>query len=397
MALYLAEKIHLDRAGYDGSSGARSYGPTPFTVPGLPTTLYLGYNGVQHHYYLSWIEHEPRVVKSGTILATVGSKIVLEVDVPAGSFPPFPYGQTYNAYDNSLDFSQDVDVSVCLTVGAEQVDSPQVPERVKYAEFSSTLLTARTTSNVCLHFPRSNKRLWVSETFLKQSSPYFQQLLDSAFSEGTVTSPAQPSFTALDDYAFDESDEETDELDPAAKPKEEELETPYKTITVTDTAYSTYFAVLVWLQSRYILFGSLSSSFRQPGKTRGDTSGARAAANLAISADSNPALPRPVSPKSVYRLSHLLELPELSSLALANFNSQLTPSNAIYELYSDVSTCYADVKKVVLAYVVENWDKVKEEPATKEVEAKADAGELAPGVAGTSMLLARRLAEKNKA
>jgi hypothetical protein len=174
---------------------------------------------------------------------------------------------------------------------------------------------------------------------------------------------------------------------PAKKPISGE---PFKTVTVLDTAYTTYFAVLVWLNSRHISFAPLLSQHRRRGLSRQDSLAFHLSKIVNLRLDADPLLPPPSSPKSIYRLAHLLELDDLASLALDNLRSQLVPQNAAYELYSNVATCYSAVRDVVLDYVVEHWEKVKGAQATKEMKGKALAGELDAGAAGTAMLLAER-------
>ncbi|GAA5975867.1 hypothetical protein JCM11641_002825 [Rhodosporidiobolus odoratus] len=68
---------------------------------------------------------------------------------------------------------------------------------------------------------------------------------------------------------------------------------------------------------------------------------------------------QPVSPKSVHRSAHLLELPDLSALALANFSSQLTVNNAVVELFSDTTAYYDQVFEVTLQYVDRRFEAVR--------------------------------------
>ncbi|GAA5974156.1 hypothetical protein JCM11641_003471 [Rhodosporidiobolus odoratus] len=104
----------------------------------------------------------------------------------------------------------------------------------------------------------------------------------------------------------------------------------------------------------------------------------------------NPHLPPTVPPKSVYRLAHLLELDDRSSLALCNPSSQLSAANAACELYGDVSCAYDHIRELTLKYVVEKWKEVKESKGLKEVEERARAGEATSQQASSAMELARR-------
>ncbi|GAA5850764.1 hypothetical protein JCM8547_009083 [Rhodosporidiobolus lusitaniae] len=200
---------------------------------------------------------------------------------------------------------------------------------------------------------------------------------------------------------FCQSDKETDKVE-AKKTREKKvareagLDKPCKTVAVTDTAYSTYFAVLVWLQSRYISFARLFSSFRSSAESRQTVTTARSKAVFEQQKKSDPLLPPPVSPKSVYRLAHLLELDDLISLSLENLSSQLHSATAAYELFSNVSTFHPAVRDVILEHAVEKWKEMKGKKAREEMEERALAGELDAGAAGTAFLLAKRLAEREK-
>jgi hypothetical protein len=254
---------------------------------------------------------------------------------------------------------------------------------------------ARLPGDVCFVFPRSGQQLWANEAFLSSANSYLEGILSSDFLEGTASTVSSPRGKAnLAAYAFEESDEETDKIEAkkgaSSKKKEKKVGEPFKTVTITDTAYSTYLAVLVWLQSRHITFAPLLSHSRTSGNSRSNSVISHTLKVSRLQDQSSALLPPPSSPKSIYRLAHLLEIDELASLALVNLLSQLTPEIAAYELYSDVSTAYSAVRDVVLDYVVDHWEEVKQAESTAEMEEKALSGELEPGAAGAAMLLARR-------
>mgnify|MGYP002717922712 FL=1 len=77
-----------------------------------------------------------------------------------------------------------------------------------------------------------------------------------------------------------------------------------------------------------------------------------------------------MSPKSVYRLAHLLEREELQKMALDSFASGLTISGAAAELFSPVSLAYEKPRKVVVDFVVKNWNEVKATEAWQAARAK---------------------------
>ncbi|GAA5987735.1 hypothetical protein JCM10908_007190 [Rhodotorula pacifica] len=149
----------------------------------------------------------------------------------------------------------------------------------------------------------------------------------------------------------------------------------YRQITIKSAAFSTYQATLLWLQTGHITFAPL-----QP---------ATAATQDAVVADrqtlyeesrrARPNLPLPISPKSVYRLAHLLQLPTLEALALAAFSSSLTNENVAAEYFGPVAAAYSELRSVTRAYIAEHWAEVKKTECWAEQKAKAMQGETQGG------------------
>ncbi|TNY23941.1 hypothetical protein DMC30DRAFT_238402 [Rhodotorula diobovata] len=265
------------------------------------------------------------------------------------------------------------------------------------ATHSSTLVHQQSPNDVCLDFVQLGQQLWTTKAFLVALSPYFNDLLSSEFAEGNASVSELSS--APDEnasYPFDDSDAETDAAEVVEDSKKAASKplAPFKRIPISEATYTTYFSVLLWMQTRHISFAPLESSLRPADNTSDGCWKERRTKVKDIVDSQGPLLPFPASPKSVYRLADLLSLDELKSLALANLISQITPLNAAYELYSDVATCYTAVRDAILTFVVEHWKEVKDAPATKEMERRGEAGELSPATTGTSMLLARKLMEK---
>ncbi|GAA5902955.1 hypothetical protein JCM6882_009652 [Rhodosporidiobolus microsporus] len=409
MSIHFSEEVQLTQTTqYDTLDGYFS-SAADFVVPRFPVPLLVCFDSTRRRFALEWRNATEQVdAAGGQLRIRAGQKDLGAIAVGRGPFPPTKEGAFF-ADDASTKHSI-VQVELTLRLNSPgplvpQVKEPAVVEFFSRASilpfptkrtlipFSAGIVRKPYPADVLFSFPRTGHRLWADEATLARASPYCAQLLSSAFAEGsTSTTPLKVSGATVDPYEFEESDDETDLLE--ARRDATTPSTPFKTITITDTAYSTYLAVLVYLYSHHISFAPLLSTFRTSGESRRDASPARSSALTSLTDTSSDALlPPPVSPKSVYRLAHLLDLADLSSLALANFASQLTPQNAAYELYSDVATCYPAVRDVVLDFVVERWSEVKDERATKEMEVKAEAGELS-GAAGTAMKLARRLAAK---
>ncbi|BGO92223.1 hypothetical protein NBRC10512_000955 [Rhodotorula toruloides] len=249
------------------------------------------------------------------------------------------------------------------------------------------------THNVRLFFPRHDADLWPESSVLSRASPYFRTLLASDFAE-SVTVPQKRKRTASattgtaapaptdadaadpDGQGFEDSDNETDKLyfekHPALQHKRDELQHPFKEIKITATAFTTYRAVLAYLRTGFIAFAPLSSTLPVPDET--DISTRKSRIEAAISARSS--LPYPVSPKSIYRLAHLLEIAPLQTLCLANLSKQLTINCAPAELFTDMCVCYDAWRNVVLDYIVKNCDAVTKSAGWTEATSRVERDEV---------------------
>ncbi|GAA5975916.1 hypothetical protein JCM11641_002837 [Rhodosporidiobolus odoratus] len=117
-------------------------------------------------------------------------------------------------------------------------------------------------------------------------------------------------------------------------------------------------------------------------------------ASPASSDDKLPFL-RPVSPESVDRLAHFLQLPDLSALALSNFTSQLTGANVVQEYFSETSECYDELCEATLKFLVQHVIAVRDTEAFEKVASRAEANELEEGEGRMWAKLAQRMvAEK---
>ncbi|GAA6011349.1 hypothetical protein JCM11491_002753 [Sporobolomyces phaffii] len=297
----------------------------------------------------------------------------------------------------------------CLDWGSKNAAFTPIP--VALGTITVASLLTRERRQVCFYFLRSRRRLWADEDALRKASPYSETMLSSDFAEGAASSsssPSSPPPEPLPDYTFADSDVESD--DDEVKPDDDgsqlkdnfttgsDSASPCKTIRVVDTPYSTYLAVLLWISSRFIAFAPLSSTFapdEDPFDPASAARTARATAVVELTKKAKAGLPRPVSPKSVYRLAHLLEMPELAALALANFKAQLTVDGAFHELFSDVSAAYAPVQRVAMDYVLDHWPEVKAARAVQVVENKAERGLATSAMAAIGIRLAKRLADRS--
>ena len=249
--------------------------------------------------------------------------------------------------------------------------------------------------DVCFVFPATATKLWASSKVLVDQSAYFRSLFGGNFSESTTrTSPENTEAPELkvDETSrlYEESDDETDEHFAAqvAKGARDTIPSlPHKKVVINDAAFTTYQAILVWMSSRYIRFAPLRSSNTDKA---GEVSKSRLQDVIKmVEAESETSLP--ASPKSVYRLAHLLELNDLQEIALKNFKSQLRGHNAATELFSDVASAYPALRDVALDFVLENWTDVRASSAWKKMKLGADARVLPTGAAYTAMLLSERI------
>ncbi|GAA5924284.1 hypothetical protein JCM3775_005646 [Rhodotorula graminis] len=234
--------------------------------------------------------------------------------------------------------------------------------------------------------------------FLSASSPYFKTLLRSGFSESVrkaskrarTSASARSSTTVEDgDKNFADSDDETDVAlcEDKASPLSlhdvsNHADLSYQEIVVRQTAYSTYSAVLRYFQTGFLRFAPLASSclpvLASAKKSRADLVKELRAAQ--------PSLPIPVSPKSTYRLAHLLGCEPLQQACLAEFGRQLSVDNAALELFDNASQVYAEWRKVALAYVVREWGRVKASDSWRDLQARIARDEI-PGAAPILMEL----------
>ncbi|GAA6043261.1 hypothetical protein JCM8097_008492 [Rhodosporidiobolus ruineniae] len=212
--------------------------------------------------------------------------------------------------------------------------------------------------DVRLFFPDAGNgaELWASSAVLSSASPYFKDLLASDFAESVprrskrarVDAPREVAPPDASEKEFDDSDDETDDYlfskrSPTLEQSSEADDVSYRQITVTQTAYSTYRAVLVYFHTGFIHFAPLRSA-----------GSARRQRTLAAFPPRASHLPLAVSPKSTYRLAHLLQLAELQERSLAAFESRLTVDTAPFELFSKTAYGYDVLRRAGVDFVVQN-------------------------------------------
>ncbi|GAA5896007.1 hypothetical protein JCM6882_005584 [Rhodosporidiobolus microsporus] len=303
---------------------------------------------------------------------------------------------------------------VVLFNSSEPLLQNHSPEAEHLATYLSDLHLKQTPHDLRLFFPQTTKRsrdaeLWVNAEIAGLLSAYFQGLLSAGFSEATRRSKrtrksgAQPlPFSPVVEKDFDDSDDDTDAFlfstkSPELNESNEASELSFREITITQTAFTTYHALLVYLHTGFVRFAPLRSacppSSPASSNRRNDI--------LAEALKDTPSLPLPVSPKSVFRLLDLLLLSDddgkLASLCLRAISDSLTPAGAPLELFSDASICDEEIREVVLDYVVKNWDVVSETTSWKDKMEEIARDEVS-GAAGVmvELMQAREVAWKKK-
>ncbi|GJN91227.1 hypothetical protein Rhopal_004245-T1 [Rhodotorula paludigena] len=229
--------------------------------------------------------------------------------------------------------------------------------------------------DVRLFFPCVGERgaeIWTTSALLSTTSPYLEDLLSSDFADSVSLSAKKrprPSAVKEEEEAniapaekdFEDSDDETDEIYTTRRPRtlfdvDRTLDLTYRQITIRSAAFTTYLAVIRWLETGYIRFVPLRSTCKPLDPTAKRTRNEQVES---LMGEPNETWV-PVSPKSVYRLAHLLDLPQLESLALIYIKHNLTPECAAHELFDNASVLYDAWRQVVIDYVVGKWDEVSQ-------------------------------------
>ncbi|KAK4700490.1 hypothetical protein P7C70_g5754, partial [Phenoliferia sp. Uapishka_3] len=209
-------------------------------------------------------------------------------------------------------------------------------------------------NDVVFIFPRNAGRmLWSNSIILSSASPYLKTLLASGFAEANTGWKIElEDLSSLEPLPFDDSDDEDSSQSPASPgPHLPSSAFPYCRIRVTQTSSKPYHAVLLYIYTQQIVFSPLSSCSR---------------VGPPLTPPVDEIVPRHVSPKSVYRLAHHLEVPELQKLALESLKSDLNPNNVAVELFSEKSGTYDDVLQLLLEYAAAHRSEVRDTEEWKE-------------------------------
>lgn len=164
-----------------------------------------------------------------------------------------------------------------------------------------------------------------------------------------------------------DSDDDNDEL-------KESIHTqplPIRRVIVKSASYKTFRALLFYISTSQISFSPLSSLFSDLEDPVPHL------IPLAITHQSL-TLPAPVSPKSINKLAHKLDIQPLCQLALASFSLQLSEKNALEELFSEASICYEEIKEAAMMNCLTHWAALKADKQIEALEGELARGELRP-------------------
>ncbi|GAA5825652.1 hypothetical protein JCM11251_000324 [Rhodosporidiobolus azoricus] len=259
------------------------------------------------------------------------------------------------------------------------------------------LVDRRYTLDVCLTFPPSCRTLWASSAMLTEASPWWKTTLGATgFSEGIGVRAPQPLQSQFDDSDDDEEEGTEDGCVPLSRlatpppspplspligfstlPATSSNATSYRTIPITGTSYHTYRCFLVYLLTSQLSFAPLTSTFISPICTSWREANTARTAALLASSRLNPYLPVPVSPKSMYRLAHFLEMPSLCRFSLDALRRALSVENVAYELFGPMEEegdrgrplgeTYEEVFEMEVRWARERWESVRGSRAMEEV------------------------------
>ncbi|ORY88837.1 hypothetical protein BCR35DRAFT_329734 [Leucosporidium creatinivorum] len=219
----------------------------------------------------------------------------------------------------------------------------------------------------------SNRDLLANTEFLISHSECFKTVINfedtsRSIQKGKKRSAGTPSAP----LCFEDSDEEKDQSTGLTLPRlSQDSDIVYDNeLVITEASYSTYKALLIFLQTRRIHFAQLSST-KNLLNSFIDTK-----TLFHSTTTTNSSLLPPASPKSIYRLADFLSLPSLCTLALHDFSSQLTVSNVMHELFSDVAHSHDQLLMAALAFAVLHVGEVRRSRGFGEVQRRGREGGL---------------------
>ncbi|KAL7344291.1 hypothetical protein BJY59DRAFT_758992, partial [Rhodotorula toruloides] len=227
--------------------------------------------------------------------------------------------------------------------GAAAAQPPQevdVPEDIaNYARLATSFCRNGTPHDVCIDFPHVGLQLWGNQKRLSKQSPYLKVLLRNKEIETSTVHPPilPPPDWAWNWYAGDSDDERDIPYVHRGLPGQKRsigYMRKMKMVRIDDSAYSTFLAVLVWMETGLIFFAPITPEPRPP------------------------ITHQPLPLQMVFRLAKQFQLEDLAEQAMARLLAQITPQNALLQLYALSSQQHAEIIDNLVEYVVENWAEV---------------------------------------
>ncbi|GAA5859857.1 hypothetical protein JCM1840_001768 [Sporobolomyces johnsonii] len=326
---------------------------------------------------LEWSECEESVeVQGGTLWFArkrkEGRGERVDRKVEKGRFPPDRDGRLVVSKSSTYSSGEETaEVQLELEVVTEEMKATK--EEATAASRTLALLDGSQSLDVCLVFSREGRKLWASSKALAGVSPYWQtQLSSSGFCED-IEDKGKPIDMA---GIFDASDDELDD-NPSSSPRTLADSPPpppgTRTISIKGTSYKTYNAFLCWLYTSQLKFAPLTSTFLFASSSEAGLPispsdpapssllSARHARRSALAALSPlySSFPPAVSPKSLYRLAHFLEIPALQSLCVSGLIDNLTVDNVPREMLGSFAAVYEEVWDVEIQFARERWEEVR--------------------------------------
>ena len=182
-------------------------------------------------------------------------------------------------------------------------------------------------------------------------------------------------------------------------------------VSIVDSAYPTFKALLFFLYTDTVEFAPLTSSFLPSDVAADDAPNKVTTASLFVAATSStrrgrepsgrfieemqkarrkrrtvieshingyPDKPSPCSAKATYRLADKLDIPDLKKRAQEHIAMSLTIQNIVWEVFSGFTAQYPDILKMETDFLLKHWPQVKRINAMKSIFLRSSAH---PGLA----------------
>lgn len=207
-------------------------------------------------------------------------------------------------------------------------------------------------------FPDANtdqRCLWARKATLVKAFPYWKMLFEAGYSESVQKLPGLSNWKSL--LATDiagivgapAAQKRRASKSKSRSTSSEAGDIAY--IVIREEPLHAYRAVLTWLTTKQIAFGSQ----RRTPKNADALS--------------------PTSPQVIYALAHKLEITDLQRLALQEFAHRLDTKNCMARLLSRHAFLYPEIKEAAMKAVIENWEAVKGSGWNAHVQSAVKAGD----------------------